>query len=67
MTQQTTGFKKPKPTAKEKYHQLEDKKIRIEAETLTLYQRIDALRRKSGQLEAEIRDAYKAMVQERKN
>ena len=66
MTQQTTGSKKPKMTAKEKYDHLEEKKLKIENETLALYAKIDELRKKSGALEAEIRDAFKAYLNERK-
>lgn len=66
MTPQTTGSKKPKMTAKEKYHHLEDKKLKIEAETVALYARIDELRKKSGALEVEIKEAYKRYQIERK-
>lgn len=53
-------------TAKEKYHHLEDKKDKIEAESVQLYARIDELRKKSGALEIEIQDAYKKYQLERK-
>jgi hypothetical protein len=53
-------------TAKEKYDHLEEKKLKIENETLALYAKIDELRKKSGALEAEIRDAFKAYLNERK-
>lgn len=54
----TQPVKKPKMTAKERYHYLEEKQIKIEAETQALYAKIDDLRKKSGVLDAEIREAY---------
>lgn len=64
---QTTGSKKPKQTAKEKYEMLEAKKDKYTAETQALYARIDELRKKVGQLEPEIQVAFKQYMSERKN
>ena len=64
--QQTTGSKKQKPTARERYEQLEAKKDKYAAEMQGLYIRIDELRKKIGMIEPEIKAAYKQHLQERK-
>jgi len=59
-------IKKTKMTAKEKYESLENKKEKYTAETLSLYARIDELRKKGGILEQEIQAAYNILKIERR-
>lgn len=67
MTQQTTGSKKPKPTAKERWEQLEEKKEKAVQEYAHLFARVDACRLKINKIDAECRDAYKDYLRELKN
>lgn len=67
MTQQTTGSKKPKPTAKERWEQLEDKKEKLVQEYAHLFARVDAQRLKINKIDAECREAHKDYLRELKN
>ena len=64
--QPTTGSKSKTPTAKEKYEALEAKKEKLVQEYQNLYNRIDALRVKMNQVEAETQEAFKRYSAERK-
>lgn len=64
--QPTTGSKNKQMTAKEKYEALEAKKEKLVLEYQNLYNRIDALRVKMNQVEAETQDAFKRYSAERK-
>lgn len=66
MTPQTTGLKKKSMTTKEKYDALEAKKEKLSQEYQALYTRIDALRVKLNQVEAEAQEMYKRYLTERK-
>lgn len=64
--QPTTGSKNKQMTAKEKYEALEAKKEKLIQEYQNLYNRIDALRVKMNQVEAETQEAFKRYSAERK-
>jgi len=64
--QPTTGSKSKQMTAKEKYEALEAKKEKLIQEYQNLYNRIDALRVKMNQVEAETQEAFKRYSAERK-
>lgn len=64
--QPTTGSKNKQMTAKEKYEALEAKKEKLIQEYQNLYNRIDALRVKMNQVEAETQEAFKRYSSERK-
>ena len=64
--QPTTGSKNKPMTAKEKYEALEAKKEKLIQEYQNLYNRIDALRVKMNQVEAETQEAFKRYSSERK-
>lgn len=62
--QHNSGYKKQNMSAREKYEALENKKEKLTAESQALYARIDILRVKLNQLEAETQEAFKKIRQE---